>query len=127
MSDRALPGYAEIEQPAGSDFPVVHCPICGAATMEIGENGGEVTPCSHLAFIYVGEVGEFEYQSEDFQIRLEGQETGNLSLESFGEVLKTADYGNKLLALEITHGGGPVWFTDVYGFDYSTSGTRDGP
>ena len=32
-----------------------------------------------------------------------------------------AGYGNGLLALEITYGGmacGPVWYTDVYGFDF---------
>ena len=34
-----------------------------------------------------------------------------------------AGYGNGLLALEITYGGmacGPVWYRDVYGFDYET-------
>ena len=32
-----------------------------------------------------------------------------------------AGYGNGLLALEITYGGmacGPVWYTDVYGFNF---------
>lgn len=39
------------------------------------------------------------------------------------KLLENAGYGNRLLALEITYGGmacGPVWYTDVYGFDYDT-------
>ena len=45
------------------------------------------------------------------------------------KLLERIGYGNKLLALEITHGGmacGPVWYTDVYGFDYGTVGEEEG-
>jgi len=39
------------------------------------------------------------------------------------EALALAGFDNKLLALEVTYGGmgcGPMWFTDVFGFDYGT-------
>ena len=123
MSKRANPQYAQIEQPFGCDPPLVHCPICGQATIEIGEEGGRITPCLHLAFIYVGEVGDFEYASEDFRNRTDGIDEDELELDTFNKFLKQAGYDNKLLALEITYGGmavGPVWYTDVFGFDYGT-------
>ena len=44
------------------------------------------------------------------------------------KLLERIGYGNKLLALEITYGGmacGPVWYTDVYGFDYETVGDEE--
>ena len=43
--------------------------------------------------------------------------------DNFNQYLQQAGYDNKLLAIEITGGGmacGPIWHTDVFGFDYST-------
>lgn len=123
MDDKSYPQYAKVEQPFGCAPPLVHCPICGSATLKIGEEGGEVTACPHLAFIYVGEVGEFEYQSQDFEKRFSTIELEDLSLETFQKSLEQAGYDNKLLAIEITYGGmacGPVWNADIFGFDYGT-------
>lgn len=47
----------------------------------------------------------------------------DLTFDTFKEFLQKAGYDNKLLAIEITYGGmggGPMSFTDVYGFDYGT-------
>ncbi len=44
-----------------------------------------------------------------------------LGLDNFSDYLEVAGYDNKLLAIEVSSGGmacGPVWYTDVYGFDY---------
>ena len=124
MSEKLTPQYAQVEQPFGCEPPLVHCPICGKATLEMSdEEGGEITPCLHLAFIYVGEVGEFVYKSQDFQQKTEGFDDEELEFDTFGEFLQKAEYDNKLLAIEITYGGmgsGPNWFTNVFGFDYGS-------
>lgn len=129
MTNTASPQYASIEQPFGCEPPLVHCPICG--NKSVHEN--EINPCKHLAFVFIGELSEFIYQSESFEAEFEAtlnahEETEDddeadnyIGLHNLHDCLKEAGYGNNLLALEITYGGmacGPVWFTDVYGFDY---------
>ena len=125
MKDESRPQYARVEQPFGVDFPTVHCPICGKATTKSGDDGPdpELTPCKHLAFIYVGEVGGFEYTSADFNEKTKNLDFDELDPGNLEEFLKEAGYGNNLLVIELTHGGmacGPVWFTDVFGFDYDS-------
>jgi hypothetical protein len=130
VREDSLPQYAGLELPFGCEMPIVHCPICGRATIEVDQDVGKVTPCPHLAFIYIGEVGDFEYQSEECQRKFQELDIDDLSFENFKDVLKTAGYGNKLLALELTYGGmgcGPVWYTNVFGFDYSTLGDKKSP
>lgn len=139
MSKKSLPQFASVEQPFGIDPPIVHCPICGQATMDFSTEGGEddcakCTPCEHLAFIFVGEAGEFEYQSEDFKKRLgivgDEDDEDETEDEDFQMMLVRAGYENKLLALEITYGGmsctGPSWYTDIFGFDYGKMKNEDG-
>ena len=130
MTQKSSSQYAAIEQPFGCEPPLVHCPICG--NKSIVDN--EIHPCKHLAFIYVGEISEFVYQSESFELQfaatlnahddLEDDDQDNyIGLDNLQDCLKEAGYDNNLLALEITYGGmacGPIWFTDVYGFDYGT-------
>ena len=124
MSLELLPQIACIEQPFGCAPPIVHCPICGKASMEIVDECGTVTPCPHLAFIYVGEIGDFEFQSADCEKRFEEVDMDELDFDSFSKVLKSVGYDNKLLAIQITYGGmacGPTWYTDIFAFDYSTA------
>ena len=135
MATKTKPQIARVEQPFGIDPPIVHCPICGQATLKIDEvTGGEVTPCDHLSFIYV--CGDFEYQSTDFETRVkkvqEAEEEEDWDEEAEGaeeedvdyieDLLERAGYGNNMLVIEITHGGmchGPVYYTDTFGFDYN--------
>ena len=80
-------------------------------------------PCPHLAFVFVGETGEFEYRSPAFEKKAARRRLQDLDLVKLRKLLERIGYGNKLLALEVTYGGmacGPVWSTDVYGFDYET-------
>ena len=96
----------------------------GKGVLRVDDDGfAHTDPCPHLAFLFVGEVGEFEYRSPAFQKRAIGRCLNDLDLVKLRKLLERIGYGNKLLALEITHGGmacGPVWYTDVYGFDYET-------
>lgn len=120
MASESSPQYARVEQPFGCPPPIVHCPICGNASIEEGRGA---TPCPHLAFIYVEAGDAFEYTSDVFRERLSQFDLESVDLETFEQMLAEAGYGNNLLALEITYGGmacGPAWSTVVFGFDYST-------
>ena len=122
MSDSSKPQYAAVEYPYPLDeFPIVHCPICGNATFKEDDGSSEMTPCPHLAFIFNGSSGTFEYKSAEFAERSSTVEEDDLSFENFEEYLEPLEYDNSMLVLEVTHGGIPnVWYTDIYGFDYST-------
>jgi hypothetical protein len=124
MKPASKPQFASVEQPFGCDAPRPHCPICGKAVLKVDDLGlAAVDPCPHLAFLFVGEVGEFEYRSPAFEKKTARRRLHELDLGKLRKLLENVGYGNELLALEITHGGtacGPVWYTDVYGFDYGT-------
>lgn len=127
MSEQAGPQYAKIAQPLGHEPPVVHCPVCGNPTITVVDEREEITPCAHLVFVFVGEVGVFEYQSEDFKGRCTRVDPDELSTDNFEAFLEAAGYDNGLLALEITYGGmgcGPVWYTDLFGFEFGPRTTK---
>jgi hypothetical protein len=133
MKKKTKPQYARVEQPFGDDPPIAHCPICGQASMILDEYGADVTPCDHLVFIYVGASGGFEYQSKDFEARMaklddDDEEDDGLCLDNFQRFLEKAGYGNEMLAIEISYGGMghcPVYYSDVFGFDYSVSSQEE--
>ncbi len=136
MTEKLTPQYATIEQPFGCDPSIVHCPICGSSTMNAETN--EMQSCPHLAFIYICEISEFVYQSDDFKTKSrdwydkekeddseynEEEFAQKINLSDFRQTLANMGYDNNLLAIELTSGGmacGPVYFTDVYGFDYES-------
>lgn len=126
MKPASKPQFASVEQPFGCDPPQPHCPICGKAALRVDEEGlAQADPCPHLAFIFVGEVGEFAYRSPAFEKKAVRRRLVDLDLVKLRKLLERIGYGSKLLAIEITYGGmacGPVWSTDVYGFDYETIG-----
>ncbi len=124
MTQKSLPQHASLKQPFGWAPPVIHCPVCGHAPLAHAEETGDPEPCPHLAFIYLGCVGEYMYQSDDFSRRMEEHELEDADLDAFAKMLAQAGYDNQMLALEITYGGvacGPVWYTDIYGFDFGAS------
>lgn len=137
-------GYVAIEQPFGVEPPLVHCPICGSAQFAEQDDEYLHTPCAHLAFVFGGEEDEFVYASEGFAARFARfeaalqarfpdeaardsdafEEASRFYRDLFPQRLAEMGYGSHLLALRITYGGmadgAPVWFSDVYGFDYAT-------
>ncbi|MCX6244688.1 MAG: hypothetical protein NTU98_08285 [Bacteroidetes bacterium] len=125
MNNSTKPQYAEIEYPfPQADLPVIHCPLCGMGTHDVHEDGSsELTPCLHLAFIFIGDPFTFAYKSEEFEQKVTGKDLKKLSFVKFKKFLQSIGYDNKFLALEISHGGmggqgTPIWYTDIYGFDY---------
>ena len=118
MTEKTTVGYVKVEQPFGMDPPKVCCPICGQKV--VGEEGSD--PCVHLEFVYPGVLGEFYYKSDGFEKAFSGEIEDDLDCENFAERLAAAGYNNSLLAIEVTYGGmacGPVWYTDVFGFNYA--------
>jgi len=123
MSSQSLPQYARVEQPFGVEPPSVRCPICGEEGYKMFEGPPWEETCPHLAFLYPSEAGEFVFESKDFEKRTKGLKLGFPGLDNLEDYLQKAGYNNSLLVIEITYGGmacGPTWFTDAYGFDYST-------
>lgn len=128
MGKKSLPQVAHVQQPFGIDPPIVHCPICGQATLKMVKEYGKLTPCKHLAFIYVNAAGEFEYRSKELKDRIKTGGLEDFDPDDFVKQLGKAGYDNKLLILAITYGGmacGPIWFTDYFGFDYGTLVKKD--
>lgn len=149
MQDNASPasagqvGYIAIEQPFGLQPPKVHCPICGQQQFVEQDDEYLETPCEHLAFVFGGEEDEFVYASDDFAERFARfdaeldarfpddearaseayEDASGFYRDLFAQRLEDLGYGASLLALRITYGGladgNPVWFSDVYGFDYA--------
>lgn len=118
--EASLPQYAKVEQTFGAEPPIIHCPVCGEATMD----DGYFAPCEHVSFVYMGATGDFEYQSDDFSRRRTEGDADDLSFDTFRDFLAKLGCDNKTLALEITYGGmacGPIWYTDVYGFSFASS------
>jgi len=124
MAEKKLPQYAAVTQTFGCDPAVVHCPICGESAYRVDKQGKQRPPCHHLAFIYVGEVGKFVYQSMGFERAFSGVDAKEVSFESFPALLEKAGYDNKMLALQVAYGamvdGKAHWYTDVYGYDYNS-------
>ena len=124
MADKKLPQYAAVKQTFGCDPAVVHCPICGESAYRVDRHGKQRPPCHHLAFIYVGEVGEFVYQSMGFESKFRKVDINEVSFESFPALLEKAGYDNQMLAIEVAYGamvdGKAHWYTDVYGYDYNS-------
>ena len=123
MSNTSSPHYVEIGQLITCDPEEVYCPICGQKLVKEGKEVTSVIPCKHLAFFYLPSVDAFEYKSDDFAKRIEPIEIDELDYDNFKEFLIEAGYDNSMLALELTYGGiacGPVSFTIVVGYDYST-------
>lgn len=135
------PAFASVELPLGVSPAAIHCPVCGTRTEE-DETGGS---CTHLQFIYVGDVGDFVYQSGDFTKRRLAAEAAYRKEMADGDpdseddldiapdletLLERLGYDSSFLVIEQTYGGmacGPVWSTDTYCFAFEGPETIDEP
>ena len=124
MAEKKPPQYASVRQNFGCDPAVVHCPICGESAYRLNKQGKQIPPCHHLAFIYVGEVAKFVYQSQDFEKKFKNIDPKDVNLENLPALLEKVGYDNKMLAIEVAYGAmvdsKAAWYTDVYGYDYGT-------
>ena len=123
MNDPKKPQFASVEYPFPlEEPPVVYCPVCGNPTFNLDDGGNWImNPCQHLAFIFNIESSAFDHKSKDFEKRATGIDVDTLSDENLKAFLEFLEYDNKLLVLEVTHGGignGQVWYTEIYGFDF---------
>lgn len=124
MVEDTAPVIAKVELPFGADPPQIHCPLCGKTMLIAVGDSTEISPCPHLVFIFASVLDEFVYGSDDFKERIAKVDEDGWDLASFAGALKNSGYGANLLAIEVTYGGlanGPVYYTDVYGFDAAVS------
>ncbi len=125
MNDPKKSQYASVSYPFPlEEPPVIFCPVCGTPTFDFDDGGNLViNPCQHLAFVFFGRPLEFIYQSKDFQNRISDKDLKDASTKGMKALIETLGYDNKFLSLEVTYGDNeddPDWYTDIYGFDYST-------
>lgn len=128
MAEETGPVIGKVELPFGADPPRIHCPLCGKPTLVAVDDSTEITPCPHLVFIFASVISDFVYQADDFEERAKDVDVEDWDFEDFSKALKLSGYGNNMLAIEVTYGGianGPVYYTDVFGFDFSISVERD--
>ena len=125
MNDSKKPSYASISYPFPvEEPPVIYCPLCGSPTFDLADGGDMViNPCQHLAFVFLGRPSEFIYQSKDFQNRISDKDLKDASTKGMKAIIETLGYDNKFLSIEVNYGDNeedPDWYTDIYGFDYSS-------
>ncbi len=116
----------ELEVSYGDDFPTFHCPRCGKQVLT--PNGPDA--CSHLWYFYADAAGCFVHLSSGLDdIEISDEQCGDDDDEDDWDVTRlvreqvaTLSKNPKgVVEFRVTHGGvacGPVWFTDVYCFDF---------
>jgi hypothetical protein len=116
------PRYVKVEQEFGVPPPEFHCPVCGRPAVETADDPAKA--CAHLVFFYSGLVNEFIYTRPDFDAKAKAYEEDD-EVDNLEDYLAKTELGAGFFALEIGYGGmacGPVWFSDIVGFDCSQSG-----
>jgi hypothetical protein len=117
MAEKLPPQCASVQQPFALDPSVIHCPLCGNESF--GDE--EVTPCPHLAFIWLAGVLRFEYMSDEFAGRFAKVVDEDMEFHDFNEMLEAAGYSNTLLSIAINHCrtpcGAPRVYVSISGFD----------
>lgn len=114
--------YVCLRADPGAPFQAAHCPACGQASVVVDDGEASVTPCGHLAFLYLSESGAFEYLSEAFGGRIRAA-AGDLpvSIDELPELLGRLGCGEEFMAIEVEQAGlahGPVKRYYVYGFSW---------
>jgi len=128
MGDAQSIQRVELEISYGEGFPTFHCPLCGKQVLT--PKGPDA--CPHLLYFYADAAGCFVHLSP----RLDDIVVPDEPADSDGAVDDDDEWDvtaplrkaiaarwedpRGLIEFRVTHGGmacGPVWFTDVYGFD----------
>ncbi len=116
MSIEKNPQYACLDLVC-NDPPTAYCPLCGQKMLK----DGELNPCKHLAFVHLSATGDIIFESDDFKKRLEaaGIDIHEYLYDNLVDFLRELGYDDSFLAISLTHGFAPSWYTDTFGFDYS--------
>ena len=83
----------------------------------------EFNPCEHLAFVYLPEIGEFEYQIASWKLAFDSIELDPWDYDDheayFRAVINKSGFKEPLHIIENTSFGmacGPTSFTEIYGY-----------
>lgn len=125
-----------IEWPFGEDPPNLFCPACGKQTVD-SEDGLVQPLCSHVEFLYLTDMGEFEYIKETVKDILEkerqageaeedGKEEDRDEMSDY-ELLKNAmSRDSTFVIFELNTSGmacGPVASTACIGYQLFENGS----
>jgi len=123
----------EVNWPSGAPAPTLHCPRTGNIVLKSDEATDQ--PASpYVTFVYVDEVGEFDFIRDDLRERLDAaREQLNPSddddyVSDLEVLLKHTFLGRVPMVYEITTSGmacGPVSFTIHIGFDLWSESDAD--
>lgn len=100
------------------DLPEFYCPVCGKAVTT--ENGPSDDICGHVKFLYVDEVGEFEFIDSNYESLLKefDYESDDDQIEFLMKKVKS----ESAIAFNLTTSGiacGPVSSSVTYGVDFN--------
>lgn len=123
----------EINWPSGALAPTLHCPRTGNVVLKADEATHQ--PASpYVTFVYVDEVGEFDFIREDLRERLDTareqleQRRDDDYISDLDVLLEHTPLGRVPVVYEITTSGmacGPVSFTVHIGFDLWSDSDAD--
>lgn len=102
------------EFPFGANAVSLHCPACGAVAMD--EAHFAETPCKHLIFAFLDEVGDFSYIAPELEKLLEKLSDDEDQVDGLCKRIKS----KTAICLGVTTSGmacGPVSSTAWLGFD----------
>ena len=110
----------------------IYCPVCQHKASIEDENGGhEFKPCEHLAFVYLPELGEFEYQIDSWQAATDSIELDYFDFDNYEDyftgLIKKSGFNQVLHIIENESSGiacGPTSFTEIYGYLVSESNEK---
>lgn len=110
----------ELEAPGDGAYPSIVCPVCGHDNLLIVCDEAEVDECPHLAFIYLGALGDFEFRSDDFAARMArlGPNAG-FDIDDFDDFMAQVGYGHEMVVLAFDQPSGGHFRTvhrNLHGF-----------
>ena len=92
------PGFVVIEHAGETGYPPVSCPVCGHDNVHVESDEAEVDECPHLAFIYLGALGDFEFRSDDFAARMASLgPDAEFDIDALDDFMAQVGYGDEMI------------------------------
>ena len=115
-----------------NDLADIPCPVCQhhASILNEEEGSQQFKPCEHLVFVYLPEVGDYEYQLESWLKATESMDLEDYDSyeEHFERLHKKSKFSQSLHIIENESGGmacGPGSFTEIYAYAVEESLDKD--